>query len=222
MRRRDFIKVTVGSAAAWPLTVRAQPSNQMKRTGVLMPYAENDPETSLRVTALREALLKLGWTEGRNIRFEHRYWSASDPEALPKLAREIVDTRPDVVLTDTTPVTAAVLHEMHTIPVVFVQVADPVGSGFVASFPHPGGNATGFNNYPPTMTSKWLELLMEIVPRTSRVMYLFNPPTAPYAQRFFESLKAGASTIGVEAIASPVHEPAEIEPAIAGFAHRVR
>jgi len=124
-----------------------------------------------------------------------------------------------VILTDSTPMTAAVLHETRTIPVVFVQVADPVGSGFVASFPHPGGNATGINNFPLTLTSKWLELLMEIVPRTARVMYLFNPPTAPYAQRFFEPLKGAASSIGVEAIASPVHEQAEIETVIAKFAH---
>jgi putative ABC transport system substrate-binding protein len=102
--------------------------------------------------------------------------------------------------------------------VVFVQVGDPVGSGFVASFQHPGGNATGFNSYPPTLTSKWLELLMEIAPRTARVMYLFNPPTTPYAQRFFELLKAAASSIGVEAVASPVDDPAEIETVIAGFA----
>ena len=148
MRRRDFIRMIVGSAAAWPLMARAQQSDQMRRIGVLMPYAEDDPETSPRLTALREGLLKLGWTEGRNIRFEHR-WSASDPEALPKLAREIVDSRPDVILTDTTPPTAAVLHETRTFPVVFVQVGDPVGSGFVASFPRPGGNATGFNNLPP-------------------------------------------------------------------------
>jgi putative ABC transport system substrate-binding protein len=123
-----------------------------------------------------------------------------------------------VILTDTTPVTAAVLHETRTIPVVFVQVGDPVGSGFVASFQHPGGNATGFNNFPPTLTSKWLELLMEIVPHTARVMYLFNPPTAPFAQRFLEPLKSAASSIGVEVVASPVHEPAEIEKVIAGFA----
>jgi putative tryptophan/tyrosine transport system substrate-binding protein len=217
MRRRDFIRVTVGSAAAWPLMARAQQSDQMRRIGVLVPYAEDDPETSSRLAALREALLKLGWTEGRNIRFEHR-WSASNAEAIPKLAREIVDLRPDVVLTDTTPVTAAVLHETRTIPVVFVQVGDPVGSGFVASFPHPGGNASGFNNFPPAMTSKWLEFLMELLPRTARVMYLFNPPTAPYAQRFFEPLKAAASSIGVEAVASPVNDPAEIETVIAKFA----
>ncbi|MFZ2080536.1 MAG: ABC transporter substrate-binding protein [Xanthobacteraceae bacterium] len=218
MRRRDFIKVTVGSAAAWPLTARAQQSNQMKRIGVLMPYAENDKESSLRVTALHEGLLKLGWTEGRNIRFEHR-WSASDPEAIAKLAREIVDSRPDVILADTTPVTAAMLHETRTIPIVFVQVGDPVGSGFVTSFQHPGGNATGFNNFPPTLTSKWLELLMEIVPHTARVMYLFNPPTAPFAQRFLEPLKGAASSIGVEDIASPVHDTSEVEAVIAAFAH---
>jgi putative ABC transport system substrate-binding protein len=218
MRRREFIRLLGSVAVVRPLAAHAQQPNQMKRIGVLMPYAENDPETSSRVTALREALLKLGWTEGRNIRFEHR-WPASDPEAISKLAREIVDMRPDLILTDSTTPIAAVLRETRTIPVVFVQVGDPVGSGFVASFPHPGGNATGFNNFPPTMTSKWLELLMEIVPRTARVMYLFDPPTAPYAQRFFEPLKGAASSIGVEALASPVHEPAEIEPAIASFAH---
>src|SRR5207253_1157272 len=129
---------------------------------------EKDSETSPRVTALRQELRKLGWTEGRNVRFEHR-WSASDAESMHKLARELVDLRPDVILTDTTPVTAATLHETRTIPVVFVQVADPVGSRFVASFPRPGGNATGFNTVPLTMSSKWLELLMEMMPRTVRV-----------------------------------------------------
>jgi putative ABC transport system substrate-binding protein len=217
MRRRDFIKVTVGSAAAWPLTARAQRSDQMRQIGVLMPYAKDDPESSRRFTPLREGLLKLGWTEGRNIQFEQR-WSGSDAAAIPKLAREIVDSRPDVILADTTPVTTAVLHETRTIPIVFVQVGEPVGSGFVASFQHPGGNATGFNNLPPTLTSKWLELLMEIVPRTVRVMYLFNPPTSPYAQRFFEPFKGAASSMGVEAVASPVHDPAEIETVIGGFA----
>jgi putative tryptophan/tyrosine transport system substrate-binding protein len=115
-------------------------------------------------------------------------------------------------------VTAAALHETRTIPIVFVQVGDPVGSGFVASFPRPGGNATGFNNIPLTMTGKWLELLLEVVPRTVRVMFLFNPPTAPYAQRFFEPFKAAAASIGVEAVASSVHDAAEIEAAIAAFA----
>jgi putative ABC transport system substrate-binding protein len=216
MRRRDFIE-GIGVSSAWPLAARAQQSDQMRRVGVMMAFAEDDPEALLRVTTLRKELLKLGWTEGRNIRFEqHR--SGTDPEAISRVAREIVDTRPDVILADSTPPTAAVLRETHTIPVVFVQVGDPIGSGFVASFPHPGGNATGFNNFPLTMTSKWLELLMEIVPRTARVMYLFNPPTAPFAQRFLEPLKGAASSIGVEVVASPVHDPAEVETGIAGFA----
>jgi putative tryptophan/tyrosine transport system substrate-binding protein len=189
----------------------------VRRIGVVEPYAQDDPETSLRFTALREGLLKLGWVEGRNVRFERR-WSGSDTEAISKIAKEIVDLRPDVILTDSTGATAAVLRETQTIPVVFVQVSDPVGSGFVASFPRPGGNATGFNNFLPAMTSKWLELLMEIVPRTTRVMYLFHSPTSPYAQRFLGPLKDAASSIGVEVVASPFHDPAEIETVIAGFA----
>ena len=217
MKRREFITLVGATAATWPLAARAQQSNEIKRIGVLLPYAQDDPEASLRFTTLREELLKLGWTEGRNVRFEQRR-SGSDAEAISKFAREVVDLRPDVILTDTTPMTAAVLHETRTIPIVFVQVGDPVGSGFVASFQHPGGNATGFNNFPPTLTSKWLELLMEIVPRTARVMYLFNPPTAPFAQGFLEPLKGAASSIGVEIVASPVHDPADVETVIAGFA----
>ena len=214
--RRSFITL-IGGAAAWPLAARAQQPEQKRRIGVLIPYAENDPEAQPRVTALRRGLAQLGWTEGRNVRLEYR-WSASDAASIRRLARELVELQPDVILTESTPVTAAALHETRTIPIVFVQVGDPVGSGFVASFPRPGGNATGFNNIPLTMTGKWLELLLEVVPRTVRVMFLFNPPTAPYAQRFFEPFKAAAASIGVEAVASPVHDAAEIEATIATFA----
>jgi putative ABC transport system substrate-binding protein len=217
MKRREFITLLGGTVIAWPPTAQAQQSKRVPSIGVLMPYAENDPETSPRVSALHQGLQQLGWMDGRNVRLEHR-WFASDADSRRKLASELVDLRPDVILTETTPVTAAVLRETHTIPVVFMQVADPVGSGFVATFPRPGGNATGFNAYPLTIASKWLELLMEIVPRTVRVMFLFNPPTAPYAQRMFEPFQAAASSIGVEIIASPVHDPAELEPVIAAFA----
>jgi putative ABC transport system substrate-binding protein len=214
--RRELL-AALGGAAAWPLAARAQRSEGTPRIGVLMPYAENDPEAQPRVTALRQGLAQLGWTEGHNVRLEYR-WSGSDAASIRRLARELVELQPDVILTESTPVTAAALHETRTIPIVFVQVGDPVGSGFVASFPRPGGNATGFNNIPLTMTGKWLELLLEVVPRTVRVMFLFNPPTAPYAQRFFEPFKAAAASIGVEAVASPVHDAAEIEAAIAAFA----
>jgi putative ABC transport system substrate-binding protein len=218
MRRRDFI--ALGSAAAgWTFGAHAQQSIQFRRIGVLMPFTEDDREASLRLTALREGLSKLGWTEGQNISFVHRWaGDAVADEELHKLARELVDLGPDLILADTTPATAAVLHETRSIPVVFLQVGDPVGSGFVASFPRPGGNATGFNIFPPTMTSKWLELLMQIVPRTARVMYFFNPATAPFAERFFEPFKAAASSIGVEAVASSVYDPAEIEAVLAGLA----
>jgi putative tryptophan/tyrosine transport system substrate-binding protein len=216
LKRREFMSL-LGGAAAWPLAARAQQPEQKRRIGVLIPYAENDPEAQPRVTALRRGLAQLGWTEGRNVRLEYR-WSASDAASIRRLARELVELQPDVILTESTPVTSAALHETRTIPIVFVQVGDPVGSGFVASFPRPGGNATGFNNIPLTMTGKWLELLLEVVPRTVRVMFLFNPPTAPYAQRFFEPFKAAAASIGVEAVASPVHDAAEIEAAIAAFA----
>jgi len=192
LKRRGFITLLGGAAVAWPLAARAQQSERMRRIGVLMPYAENDRDTPPRVTALSQGLEKFGWTEGHNVRLDHR-WSASDAESTRRFARELVDLAPDVILTDTTPVTAAVLRETRTIPVVFVNVGDPVGSRLVASFPRPGSNATGFNNIPLTMTSKWLELLMEVVPRTVRVMFLFNPPTAPYAERFFEPFKAAAS-----------------------------
>jgi putative tryptophan/tyrosine transport system substrate-binding protein len=217
MRRREFISL-LGGAAAWPLAARAQQTERMPRIGVLMPYAENDPEAAPRVTALRNGLQQLGWTEGRNVRIEHR-WSASDADSMRMLAGELVDLRPAVILTDTTPVTAAVLRETRTIPVIFVQVTDPVGSGFVTSFPRPNGNTTGFTTVPLTMASKWLELLMEVVPRTVRVMCLFDPPTSALnAQRFFQRLEVAASAIGVEPVASPVHDPAEVEMAIAAFA----
>ena len=162
MRRREFVTFLTGTAAIWPLTARAQQSDQMRRIGVMMAFAEDDPEALLRVTTLREELLKLGWTEGRNIRFEqHR--SGTDPEAISRVAREIVDTRPDVILADSTPPTAAVLRATHTIPVVFVQVGDPIGSGFVASFQHPDGTLLDLQTC-TDIASKWLELLMEIKP----------------------------------------------------------
>jgi putative tryptophan/tyrosine transport system substrate-binding protein len=141
IRRREFF-VTLGSAVTWPLVARAQQPERMRHIGVLMSFAENDPETSPWVTALRQGLAQLGWTEGRNVRLEHR-WSASGPESMRKLARELVDLQPDVILTVSTPVTAAVLRETRTIPVVFVQVGDPVGSGFVTSFPAPAATPPG-------------------------------------------------------------------------------
>src|SRR5262249_32180118 len=159
------------------LTALAQ-SERMRRIGVLMAHAENDPEGRGFVAVFRETLQKLGWAEGRNIRKDVRW--AADIEVMLGFAKELIALRPDSVLANNTPTTAAVLQQATTIPIVFAVVADPVGSGFVASLARPGGNVTGFTLTEPTMASKWLELLKEIAPHVSRVAFLFNPAATPY------------------------------------------
>jgi putative ABC transport system substrate-binding protein len=177
MRRRDFITLLGGAAAAWPLAVRAQQGERMRRIGVLMAHGENDREGQAFVAIFRETLQKLGWAEGRNIRIDTRW--AAQVELMPGFAKELIALQPDLILANNTPTTAAVLQQTSTIPIVFAVVADPVGSGFVASLARPGGNVTGFTLTEPTMTSKWLELLKEIAPRVTRVAFLFNPATTP-------------------------------------------
>src|SRR6516162_8603889 len=164
MRRRDFIKAIVGSAAAWPLVARAQQDERMRRIGVLIAFAESHDKAQSWVAALREELRKLGWTEGRNIEIDTR-WAAADVEPMKRFAKELVSLQPDLMVTGSTPATAAMLQQTRITPIIFVLVADPVGSGFVVSYPRPGGNVTGFTSIEPTMTGKWLELLKEIAPR---------------------------------------------------------
>jgi putative ABC transport system substrate-binding protein len=168
MRRREFIGLLGGVAAAWPMVARTQQSGGMKRVGVLMGYAESDREGQVRIAAFREGLQKLGWTEGRNLRIDSRWATAGDAEAHPRSAKELVALQPDLILSHNTPTTAALLRETRTIAIVFASVTDPVGSGFVASFPRPGGNVTGFTNIEPTMAGKSLELLKEIAPTVKR------------------------------------------------------
>jgi putative ABC transport system substrate-binding protein len=186
---------------------------------MLVPFAESDPEIELHITPLRQALAQLGWTEGRNIRFEYR-WRATDPDTARRFAKELVELQPDLILTETTPPTAAVFQHTRTIPIVFVQVGDPVGSGFVASFPWPGGNVTGFTNISFSITSKWLEMLTEVAPRIARVAFLFNPATAPYAQSYLDPFKAAAASIGVDALVSPIDDTSEIEAVITALARQ--
>jgi putative tryptophan/tyrosine transport system substrate-binding protein len=217
MKRRDFI-ARLGIAAAtpsmlWPLAAHAQQRGGMRRIGVLMPYAESDREGQAFVAAFREGLQKLGWAEGRNIRIDTR-WAALDAEARQRFAKELIALQPDLILTQSTPTTAALLQQTRTIPIVFAQAVDPVGSGFVASFPRPGGNITGFINLEPTIAGKWLELLKEIAPRVARVAFLFNPATAPYFEYYLAPFKAAAASIAVEAIAAPVRDTSELESAI--------
>ena len=217
MRRREFITLLGGAAAAWPMAARAQQGERMRRIGVLMAYAEGDREGASFVATFREGLQQLGWAEGRNIRIDFR-WAALDAELMQRFAKELVALQPDIILSNTTPTTTALLQQTRTIPIVFVLVADPVGSGFVASFPRPGGNATGFTNIEPTMPSKWLELFKEIAPRIARVAALFNPATARYAEYYLGPLKAAAASFAVEASAAPVQDISEIEPIIAAQA----
>jgi putative ABC transport system substrate-binding protein len=194
MRRRDFIKVVTGSAIAWPLAVRAQLGGPMRLIGVLTGFPESDPEAQSWLTAFRSALAKLGWMEGSNLRIEPR-WSAADAERMKAFAKELVDLRPDAIFGQTTPVIGALARETQTIPIVFVLVSDPIGSGFAASLAHPRGNITGFTGNDPAIGGKWVELLKEIAPQTARVALLFNPATAPQLQFYMPSIKATASSL---------------------------
>src|SRR5215813_14388265 len=215
MRRREFIKVIVGTAASWPLTARAQQSDRMRRIGVLMGYAESDRAAQSWLAAFRGALPKLGWTEGSNLRIELR-WSANDPDRMRTLAKELVDLRPDAILGATTPVVGALARETTTISIVFTSVSDPLGSGFAANLAHPGGNITGFQaNADPSLGGKWVELLKEIAPRTVRVALLFNPATTVPIQYFMPSIQTAASSFAVQVSAAPVHAKDEIEGVIA-------
>ena len=217
MKRREFITL-LGGAAAWPLAARAQQGERIRLIGVLMGYAESDPDAQANVSAFRDRLQKLGWAESRNIQIDTRWPIPADLESMQRFAKELVALQPDVILSHITPTTAALLQQTRTIPIVFATVADPVGSGFVASFSRPGGNATGFTSIEPTIAGKWLSLLKEIAPRVARVALLFNPVTAPYAEYFLNPLKAAALSFGVEAIAAPVRDTSELESIVAAQA----
>jgi len=217
MRRRKFITLLGGAAVAWPRAARAQ-QERMRRIGVLMAYAESDEEGQASIAAFREELQKLGWLEGRNIRFDSSWATPGDAEERQRFAKELVALQPDLILVQSTPNTATLLQETRTIPIIFAQVADPVASGLVASFSRPGGNVTGFIVMEGPMGGKWLELLKEIAPRVNRVALLFNPATAPFAEIFLKSFRAAAASLQVEATEARVHNTSELESAIAGQA----
>ena len=218
MRRRDFITVLGGTAVVLPLAAHAQQPDRMRLIGVLMAHGESDAEFEAYLDGFREELQKLGWTEGRNIRIETRWGVLDDAESRQRIAKELVALQPDVILTQNTPPTASMLQQTRTIPIIFVIVADPVGSGFVESLARPGGNATGFTVLEPTTAGKWLELLKEIAPRVNRAAFLFNPATAPYVKYFLNPFNAAAASLGVEAIAAPVHDRSELDTVVAAQA----
>ena len=218
MKRRDFITLLSGAAVAWPLGARAQQPERKRRIGVLMAHAENDAEFHDYLAAFREGLQKLGWVEGRNIQIDSRWGALDDAEARQRSAKELIALQPDLILTQNTPPTATMLEQTRAIPVVFVIVADPVGSGFVQSLARPGANATGFTIMEPTIAGKWLELLKKIAPRVNRAAFLFNPATTPYRDIYLKPFQAAAASLALEAIAAPVHDTQELESVVAAHA----
>ena len=208
MQRRDFIKVVGGAAASWSLAARAQQSGE-RRIGALMAMVESDPEAQARVAAFRQGLREIGWTEGRNVRIEFR-WAADDTNLMRAYAAELVGLAPDIIVAHAPPTLAAVQQQTRSLPIVFVQVADPVGGGFVASLSRPGGNTTGFSSFEDTMSAKWLELLKEVVPQTTRVAIIRNPASASASQFLMGAIQALASSSGVQLIMIDVRDDADI------------
>jgi putative tryptophan/tyrosine transport system substrate-binding protein len=218
VRRREFITLLGGSVIVWPLAALAQQPERMRRVGVLMGFAESDSEAQAYIAAFRDGLQKLGWTEGRNTRIDIRWATPADADSMQRFAKELVALRPDLILSNTTPTTAALLEHTRSIPIVFTMVADPIGSGFVASVPRPGGNVTGFVVIEGSLGGKWVELLKEIAPRVVRVAMLFNPAAATYSKYYLNPFKAAAGSFAVEAIATPVHDTSELESVVAAQA----
>jgi putative ABC transport system substrate-binding protein len=216
VRRREFITL-LSSASAWPFAALAEQAGHTRRIGVLMAFPESDREGQAWVAAFREELQKVGWTEGRNIRINYG-WAGGDAESRQQIAKQLVEQQPDLIVTQNTPTTQAVIQHTHTIPIIFANVADPVGSGFVASFSRPGGNVTGFVNFEGSLGGKWLELLRETAPRITRVAFLFNPTTAPFAEYFLQPFKVAARSYAVQAVSAPVRDMSELESAIAALA----
>jgi len=215
MRRRNFITL-LGGTVAWPLGVRAQQSDRMRRISVLMGYAETDPSAQAQVEALRQELQKLGWEEGRNILIDVRF-PAADAGRVRAVLTELMSLAPDVLVTNTNLVTTVVQPEVRTIPIVFISVGDPVGAGFVSDETRPASNLTGFANWRPSFSEKWLELLKEIAPKVERVGVLMYPEE-PINVRFFESAEAAAPALKVKPVAIGVHDAEEIKRALTAFA----
>jgi putative tryptophan/tyrosine transport system substrate-binding protein len=215
LQRREFIMLIGGAAVAWPLAARAQ--ERMRRIGVMTALAEDDPENKARLAAFRQGLEKRGWSEGRNVRIDYRY-APADAQAQV-LAKELVALQPDVICAvASTSVTAALQRESRTVPIVFAAIADPIGSGFIASLPRPGGNITGVMLYEASVTGKWLAMLKEIAPRLERAAFVTNPKTAPYYNYYLRAAESLAPSLGIKLVPSLVENVADIERTIEAFA----
>jgi putative ABC transport system substrate-binding protein len=215
MKRRAFIGL-LGGAAAWPCAARAQQGDRIRRIGVLMSQLTGDPEGQARVAALQQTLQELGWTDGRNARIDYR-WSGSDFERIRKHAAELLALAPDVVLANGTSAVVALQQATRTVPIVFVQVTDPVGGGIVESLARPGGNATGFTLFEYTTSGKWLELLKQIAPDVTRAAVLRDPAISTGPGQF-AAIQSAALSLGVDLRPVDIRDAGEIERAITAFA----
>jgi putative tryptophan/tyrosine transport system substrate-binding protein len=216
MKRREFITLLGGAAVTRPRCAWAQQSGRVRRIGVLLGNAEHDPQVVAGLVAFKIELQELGWIDGRNVHIDYRF-AAADVDRMQAFAKELVVLQPDLLVGQTTPVVAALQRETRAIPIVFIIVSDPVGSGFVGSLPRPGGNITGFINIEASLSGKWIEMLKEIVPRLTRAALMFNPETAPYFTFYQQPFEAAARSNGIEPITAPVHTAIDIERIIANF-----
>jgi putative ABC transport system substrate-binding protein len=216
MKRREFITLLGGSAAAWPLAARAQQRDRIRRVGVLISTAEHDPESQRRLAALVGGLRELGWAEGHELHIDLRY-AAGDAERMRRNAEEIVALAPDVIVVQSSPFMAALWQVNRTIPTVIAQVGDPVSAGYAKSLSHPGGNVTGFMTFELEIGGKWLQILKEVAPALTRALVLFDP-RSPSNVAYWRSAQAVSAAIGMTPVEGAVREPVGIERAIGAFA----
>jgi putative tryptophan/tyrosine transport system substrate-binding protein len=216
MHRRKFITLLGGAAAAWPRAARAEKSDRVRRVGVIMGFAQNDEVWQAYLATFRQGLQELGWSNGRNIRFDYRFTGES-AERMRIVAEEMVALAPDVILVSTNSVVSATLKATRSIPVVFTWVSDPVGSGFVPNLAHPGGNVTGFHNFEPAIGGKWLDLLRQIAPSLRRVAVLHVPDIVPNVA-FLRVAEAAAPAFGITVTAAEARDAADIERVLPAFA----
>ena len=217
MKRRELITLLGGAAAAWPLSARAQQPDRIRRVGVLMGIAEDDPDSKARLGAFRQGLEKLGWSEGRNIHLDVRFALPADEQQTQMLAKELLAVSPDVVVAQTTALTAAFRRESRNVPIVFIAVGDPIGAGFIANLARPGSNLTGLTLYDGSVTGKWLEMLKEIDPRVTRAAFIINPKTSsfPLLARETETM---AQSLAIEVTLSNIGNAGDIGRVIESFA----
>ena len=217
MKRREFITLLGCWAATWPIAARAQQSDRMRRIAVLMLNAEDDPEGQARVAAFRQGLQALGWTEGKNLRIDW-YWTAGDVERIRSDVRELAAHPPDIIVANGRPILSEAVQVIHSIPIVFVLVNDPVGEGFISSLARPGGNVTGFTFFEYTMFGKSLELLKKVAPAVRRVSFIFNPDMSVYYGQFVPAFETDARQYSIKLTVDRVGTEAEIDAAVAKLA----